>query len=391
MPGRRRRRISGGLAPWVVPLIFPAPNAVWDADFVNNNYFGATLNGTLAQQQLVNLNPNFIENADGSLSTIAAATTVRRSTKGLIVDGSDHACQILQNRTLTNASWTCVGCTPLKDQTGRTGVANSASKLTMTADLGTCLQSVTISGSTFYGYMDVKRLSGTGTLSFTIDGTNYNLLDTSVPRFNGIARASVPATTPGAGTFNMGFRGSTNGDVWLIDFVDVNPISIELSPVQTTTAKLTGIRDRPSSQIADNSVPAFYLRDSSIRCIYAEFAFRNAGGLITASSGTIFNVRDTDVQGFSAAVTSPNAPVKSLDARLLSLNRSMVWQAPTQTGILLNGGAETTAAGGAPNGALTHWDWLTNGSGSAADNGLLTRMFGLSAIPPTAIKQSWTT
>lgn len=396
MSRRRRRILSGGLAPWTTPLTFPAPNAVWDADFVNNVYFGATLNGTLCQQQIVNLNPNFAENADGSLTTIAATTTVRRTNKGMISDGQSRACQVLQNRSLNNAAWVVSGAgvdlTVVKTQTGRTQVANSASQITVNTVNGTLLQSVTISASTFYGYVDIKRISGTGTCEMTIDGgLTWVALDFSVPIFNGWARAAKAGQAPGAGTFNMGFRFSTPGDVWALDFVDVNPQPLEYSPIQTLAAKLTGTFDRPSSQAVDNSVPLLYLRDQPVRCIYMEYAFRTAGGLITASSGTILETRLTDVRGFGALVTSPNAPVLATSARLTQLNKTMVWQSLSQTGIILNGGAEATAGGAAPNGAMTHWDWLTNGSASASSDGRLTRAFGLSAIPPTAVKQNWTT
>lgn len=384
--------LGGGGLVWSQALTFPASNASWDADFVNNQYSGATLQGTMCQQQLVNLNPNFMENADGSLTTFTAQTTVRRTNKGMVLDGQDRANQIIQNRTLTNAAWVTTSCVAAKDQTGRTGVANSACSVTTSGANATILQSVTISGSAFYGYVEAKRISGSGTIEMTIDGgLSWALLDVSTPIFNGWAKATKAVQTPGAGTFNMGFRFSTSGDVWAIDFVEVNPVATEFSPVATTTAKLTGIRDRPSSQISDNSVPALYLRDNVVRCVYAEFAFRTAGGIITASGGTILNVRATDCQAFSAAVTTPNAPTLATSFRLTQLNKVMCWQSATQTGIILNGGTEATASGGAPDGALTHWDWLTNGTGSAQNAGRLTRMFGLSAIPPAAIRQAWTT
>lgn len=384
--------LGGGGISWSPTLTYPASNALWDADFVNNNYSGATLQGTMCQQQLVNLNPNFMENADGSLTTFTATTTVRRTNKGMVLDGQDRANQIIQNRSLNNAAWTALLCTTAKDQTGRTGVANSASSVTVTTGGATLLQTVTISGSTFYGYVEAKRISGSGTLEMTIDsGVSWALLDVSTPIFNGWAKATKPAQTPGAGTYTMGFRFSTTGDVWAIDFVEVNPVATEFSPVATIAAKLTGIRDRPSSQISDNSVPAFYLRDNAVRCVYAEFAFRTAGGLITASGGTILNVRATDCQAFSAAVTTPNAPTLATSFRLTQLNKVMCWQSATQTGIILNGGTEATASGAAPDGGLTHWDWLTNGTGSAQNAGRLTRMFGLSAIPPASIRQAWTT
>lgn len=388
--------MGGGLAPWTTPLVFPAPNVLWDADFVNDQYFGGTKNGTMCQQQLVNLNPSFMENADGSFSTFTAQTAIRRTNKGLVGDGAQRACQILQNRTLTNASWVISNSTDLtvaKTLTGITNVVNSACQVTVNAANATLLQSVTISASTFYGWVYIKRISGTGTIEMTIDGgTTWVALDHTAPAiFNNWVEASKAAQAPGAGTFNMGFRFSTIADLWGIDFVEVNPQAIRCSPVATTTAKLTGERDRPSSFDTDNSVPLIYIRDRPLRVIYAEFAFRVAGGIITASTGTILNVRATDCQAFSAAVTTGNAPVLATSPRLIQTNKVMCWQSPTETGIILNGGAPVTAAGASPNPGSDHFDWCTNGSGSASIFGRLLRQFGLSALPPVAVMQNWTT
>lgn len=371
-------------------------NVFIDLDFVNGVYLGGTIpegsnGGTLLRQQIVNVNPSFMENVDGSLKTFTATSSVRRTDKGLMSDGNSRACQIIQNRDLTNVAWTKTNCTALKNQTGRTGVANSASQLTMTADAGTCLQSVTISASTFYGYIEAKRISGTGTLSFTIDGTNFTVLDLSAPIFNSWAVGAVGATTPGAGTFNMGFRGSTNGDVWAIDFVNVNPQPLEMSPIATVAAKVTGTFDRPSAYDSFNSPLQTYFASTSVRCVYAEFAFRTAGGIITASTGTLLNVRSTDCQAFSAAVTTGNAPTLATSPRLTQLNKVMAWQTPSQTGICLNGGTIVTASGAAPNGGNDHWDLLTNGSSSASIDGRCTRMIFFNAVPSASLIQSITT
>jgi hypothetical protein len=372
-------------------------SALYDMDFVNGVYTGGTIpeganTGTLLRQQLVNLNPSFMEQADGSFKTFTATSSVRRTSKGLMSDGADRANQILQNRTLTNASWVATNCTPLKNQTGLTNVANSASQVTVNANNATILQSVTISASAFYGYAFVKRISGSGTIEMTIDSeASYVLLDHTAPAlFNNWVEVSKPVQTPGAGTFTMGFRFSTSGDVWAIDFVEVNPVATRCSPVATTTAKLTGIRDRPSAMDTFSSPLQTYLNSTSVRCIYAEFAYRVAGGIITATNGTILNVRSGDCQAFSATVTTGNAPILATSPRLTELNKVMAWQTPSQTGICLNGGTIVTAAGASP-GAGDHWDLLTNGSGSAAIFGRCTRLIFYNSVPPNSVIQALTT
>lgn len=372
---------------------FPAGTALYDMDFVTPQHFGGTIpagsnSGTLLRQQIVNTQPSYMENADGSMSTFSVTSSVRRTSKGLVSDGQSRTNKVKAKRDLTNVNWTASGITPLKNMTGRTNVANSASRITATAPNGTILNSYVLAATQdMNAFFDAKRITGTGTLEWTYDNSTWTAvdIDAGVPVFGGWARYQVPTQAAMvANTYSLGFRIATSGDAFGIDFVDANEIAVEYSPISvTTTGSDKGWFDRPSAYDTFSSPLQVYLDTAPVRCIYAEFAFRRAGGIVTASGGTILNVRLTDMQAFGGVVTTGNAPIIATSPRLVQLNKVIAWQTATQTGICLNGGAIVTASGAAPS-AGDHWDLLTNGSASASIDGRCTRLIFFSAVPTNA-------
>ena len=157
--------------------------------------------------------------------------------RGLRVDGqTTNFC--LWNRDLTNAAWTKTNITAAKNQTGIDGVANSASSISATANLGTVSQNVgttTARPQFFY----VKRLSGSGTLEYSPDNgaTWYAVTVTS-----SWARATP---TPNAWANNTGtivFRIGTSGDSFAIDHVlvaDSTTGNNIPNPIETTSSAAT--------------------------------------------------------------------------------------------------------------------------------------------------------
>lgn len=375
-------------------------NIAFDLDFTTGVYLGGTMpeganTGNLFRQQIVNTFPSYMENLDGSLKTFSVASSVRRTTKGLVSDGQSRTNKAKNSRDLTNATWVKTNCTAAKNQTGRTGVANSASTLTATSSAATCLGSYVLAAQQdMNAFFDVKRTNGTGTLEWTYDGgATWRAVnvDAAPAIFNGWKRVQVATQAAMvAATYDLGFRIATSGDAFAIDFVDGNEIATEYSPINAGAASVKGWFDRPSAYDTFNSPLQAYLANNAVRCAYAEFAFRVAGGIITASGGTILNVRLTDCQAFGGTVTTGNAPTQATTPRLTELNKVMCWQTATQTGICLNGGTIVTASGAAP-GAGDHWDLLTNGSASASIDGRCTRLIFFNSVPSNSFIQSFTT
>ncbi len=137
----------------------------------------------------------------------------------------------LWNRDLTNAAWTKTNGTPLKDQTGIDGVANSASSFTATAGNATCLQSITSASAARVTSFFLKRITGTGTVNITQDnGTTWTAvtLTSAYQRFQVTATAANPI---------IGIRVVTSGDAVGLDFAQhETPATVASSPIATTTA-----------------------------------------------------------------------------------------------------------------------------------------------------------
>ncbi|RVB05680.1 hypothetical protein [Mesorhizobium sp. M7A.F.Ca.CA.004.02.1.1] len=381
------RSVLHGSTTAVLALSFPAANALYDLDFAGFQYFGGTqpegnntTDGRFFKQQLTSVNPSFSEETDGSLRTFTSTSSIRRTSRGLVIN-HDHTNIVLSPRDLTNAAWVkSASVTAAKTQTGRTKVANSASLLTFGAD-GTCLQAISAASLARRMYADVKQITGSDPLEMTMDGTAYTALTLNKPRYNGIGRYSLPAQT--LATYSAGFRGKA-GNSYLIDFVNADDSEYEMDVISSNTRAW---RDRASAQIVDNSPLALFARDETTQVYFFEYAQRRDGGLAVSDADLQISSNPSGLIAFGCTTT--NTPVYS-DERLLVLNRAMVWRSPTASGACLNGGPVVTGPGFTPAGTLTHWDLGTNGSAANRIDGRITRFFTSRTIPSAAQAQAWT-
>lgn len=78
----------------------------------------------------------------------------------------------LQARDFSNAAHVKTNATCTKTASGWDGVTNSASTCTASAANGTVLQTVAVTGQ-YAAALRIKRRTGTGTVSVTVDGTNF--------------------------------------------------------------------------------------------------------------------------------------------------------------------------------------------------------------------------
>ena len=139
----------------------------------------------------------------------------------------------LQNRDFTNAAWAAVNMTPLKDEVGIDGVANSASSLLSTAANGTILQTFTITSAVKDGSFWLKRLIGTGNVDITIDnGTTWTTktLTTGWNKFDVTATLANPV---------IGIRIVTSGDKVAVDYAQLEASAFASSEIETTTVAVT--------------------------------------------------------------------------------------------------------------------------------------------------------
>ncbi len=137
----------------------------------------------------------------------------------------------------TNAAYdTVTNLTPLKDQTGADGVANSASSLLATAANAIITQSITNASATRVYSVHIKRLAGTGNIELTQDGGSTwldikALIDGT--SFTQVATVAAAVTNP-----VVGIRIVTDTDKIAVQYGDSEIGPLESSPISTTTASV---------------------------------------------------------------------------------------------------------------------------------------------------------
>lgn len=162
------------------------------------------------------------------------ANVPRMTDLGLLAEES-RVNVVLNNRDLTQGTWTPSNITAAKDQVGVDGVANSASSIVATAGNGTILGATTVSSSARWQTAFVKRLVGSGTIQMTMDnGSTWTTITTT----SSWSRVSIPTQTLANPT--VGFKIVTNGDKIAVDFVQNEASNLfATSPIATTSATVT--------------------------------------------------------------------------------------------------------------------------------------------------------
>ena len=168
------------------------------------------------------------------LERVAATTplTANPTSNGLLIEES-RTNRILWNRDATQAQWVKTDVTAAKDQTGIDGVASAASSLTATADNGTCIQTITLASGSRTGSVYLKRITGTGTVQVSLDGSTWSTVDLSDTEWRRIVLSGT-VTNP-----TVGIKIATNGDAVAMDYAQVEDGAFATTPILTTTATVT--------------------------------------------------------------------------------------------------------------------------------------------------------
>ena len=140
----------------------------------------------------------------------------------------------LYSNTFSNAAWVKSNITPTQNAVGPDGVTNSAWTLVAGANDATMLQSVTSAAATRVTAVYLKRKTGTGAISLTVDnGSTYSkkTLTTAWQRFE-YSQAAV--TNP-----VYGLKMATSGDEIYAYHDELLSAATATSPIPTTTAAIT--------------------------------------------------------------------------------------------------------------------------------------------------------
>jgi hypothetical protein len=171
------------------------------------------------------------------------------TSNGLLIEEA-RTNRLFWNRDATQTEWVKTNVTASKDQTGIDGVANAASSLTATANDGTCIQTITLAAGNRTGSVFLKRITGTGNIQVTLDGSTYSTVELSDTLWYRIV-LSGNVTNP-----TVGIRLAVSGDAVAMDYGQVEDGLFATSPILTTTATVT--RSADTATIEEPNVVCFY-------------------------------------------------------------------------------------------------------------------------------------
>jgi hypothetical protein len=165
-------------------------------------------------------------------SAILTPLRANPTSNGILIEEA-RTNRLLWNRDATQTQWVKTNITAAKDQTGIDGVANAASSLTATDDNGTCIQTITLAAGNRTGSVYLKRLTGTGNVQVTLDGSTYSTVELSDTEWYRIV-LSGSVTNP-----TVGIKIVVDGDAVAMDYGQVEDGLFVTSPILTTTATAT--------------------------------------------------------------------------------------------------------------------------------------------------------
>lgn len=171
--------------------------------------------------------------------TILAATS---SINGLLVE-PQATNRLLWCRDLTKSSWAATNVTVLRDQIGVDGIQNTSTRLLSTDNNGTCTQSLTLASGTRTVSMFMKRITGTGQVQVTLDGTTWSSVELSSTEWRRMVFTGT-VTNP-----IIGIKIFNSGDSIAIDYVQLEDGSFATSPIFTTTSASTRSADFASKPV----------------------------------------------------------------------------------------------------------------------------------------------
>jgi hypothetical protein len=266
------------------PSITPAARPTLDSLSAQNAQIG------LVDVQYIQLEIGASYTSHEAVAQPTTLTPLRANptSNGILIEEA-RTNRLLWNRDATQTEWVKTNITAAKDQTGIDGVANSASSLTATDDNGTCIQTITLAAGNRTGSVYLKRLTGTGLIQVTLDGSTYSTVELSDTEWYRIV-LSGSVTNP-----TVGIKIAVDGDAVAMDYGQVEDGLSVSTPILTTTSTATRAVDSATRFIDDG------LNVNGMTA-YAEFV---TTGLLQTTTNSI-------VVGFGSAVNNnPQASVIS--------------------------------------------------------------------------------
>lgn len=196
--------------------------------------------------------------------------------------------------------------------TGLDGGINTATTLTASDTDAIILQTITLGSATRCGSVYVKRRTGVGTVSFTIDGGSSWTDITAQINANTWTRVQVTATLTNP---SVGFKISSIGDAIDVDCVQLESGALATSPIVTTTAAVTRNADSLTYQTSGNF-------SDTVGTAYVEVTptAYSGGAIGSATNGLLLSTSNSGATAFDGT-NAANGPTGTPDAsEKLALN-----------------------------------------------------------------------
>ena len=183
---------------------------------------------------------NFLTGQNWSQANPSGAITVSSSTTQYVVFADNHVQAVgpgnlpvsdlgladweassnlvTSTNDMTSAAWTATNMIAALNAIGPDLVLNSATTLTATANNATIMQAIAAASSNMQASAMIKRVSGSGTVSMTVDG---GVSWTPIAVGAGWSQLSIPQQT--LANPSIGFKIATNGDAIAVWCAQVEP------------------------------------------------------------------------------------------------------------------------------------------------------------------------
>lgn len=402
--------LQGGGANNIVPFNFPAQGARYHLDFANSQYFGGTQpndttnanDGRFFRQQVTPALPIYVDKKDGSLIRLASGTPFKLSDRGLLVEPLiEYTTRALYSRNLSNAVWVKEGISVATNQADRTGVANTASRLTCDVANGTVKQTTTYPTSTQKMRIDARRVAGSGKAWMSLNNVDFVEIPFDNPRFNNYGRYSTPFFTVTDPTYVI--RMETPGDIIDVALISSDNLDYETSIIENIGTVRRRPHDRPSTSVQGGTTTSVssglmdFLAVASTWGVYVEWDSLKPDHFLFgqilrpfADGSMRFSTDDTDVKsvrsaaGLTRLTVDRNSPLK---------NKAIGWTNNGKCYLSVNGSdvVESGAVGAGPYTALDHKDIGSNGAGSVNMAGFVQQLVIFENVPSFAQAKAWTT
>lgn len=341
-------------------------------DFKNAVYKGDTLGNMLAEAG--NYVGGLYEREDNGNLVTVNANNVQVSPNGLEVWPNRYNVA-LQCRDLTNASWTKTGVTAARS-TGRNGSTNQGSRVTVTADGGTIALAATAdAANNFIGAVDIKRVSGTGGVSMTVDGGLTWVSLTGIT--SAWQRLRIPTQNLAAPSTQ--FKFDTTGDVFDMDYVTCQTGTVLGPRIATTTARVQVPQNRATCL---NKPPLRDFIKGDAYTVFWKGRMDPLGGRGVFISDANFNcsVQTNGAIAWGTASLPAGTFTFGVD-QTVCITRLANGTAK----ISVNGGSVATGTVSS-SAALTHFDVSTNGAGTYNIGGVVRKIAFYTPLSDSAMQ-----